>query len=69
MKARTSLTPADLIAIERLKRVAERKCRTHRQETITRHPRCHRDDAHLLALIKPDLVPECPECGEVWKKE
>lgn len=69
MKAKTDLTPSDLRAIEWLRRVAERRCRANRRkEGIIKAPCCNRDDAHLLALIKPELTPECPECGEVWKE-
>lgn len=71
MKAKIGLTPADLMAMEQLKRVAARRCRANqrREGNNTKHPHCNRDDAHLLALAKPELIPECPECGEVWKKE
>ncbi|MDI6884447.1 MAG: hypothetical protein QMD00_04925 [Hadesarchaea archaeon] len=61
MRAQIKLTPSDLKALEQLRRIA--LCRTS-----VRCPRCGEYGARLLALMAPNIIFECPECGEVWKE-
>ena len=57
------LTSADLKALEQLRRVALRRCRAS-----VGCPRCGGDEAHFLVDLNPDIVLQCPRCGEVWRE-
>ena len=68
---RVRLKQVDLEALERLRRVAVRRCRSssrRKKGADARCPRCGENEARPLAALHPGVVLECLGCGEVWKE-